>query len=66
MPEVNNVPAPQIEHTKSAGKPDNEIEALKAISRDIKGQRAKVIKLDDGATHISVSNLSYVSSITNN
>lgn len=53
------------EYTKSAGKPDNEIEALKAISRDIKGQRAKAINPDDGKKHISVSNRSYVS-ITDN
>ena len=50
-----------VEYAKSAGKPANEIDALKSIARDVKGQRAKAIKPGDGGTHISVSNQSYAS-----
>ncbi len=54
-----------VEYAKSAGMPPNEMDALKSIAREIKGTRAKSIKPDDGKTHISVANLSYVTRTDN-
>ncbi len=50
-----------VTYAESAGKPENEIEALKSIARDIKGQRAKPVDPTDGKKQISVANLSYAS-----
>ena len=54
-----------VEYTKSAGKPTNEVDALKSIARDIKGTRAKLIDPNAGGNQISVSNLSYVTRTDN-
>lgn len=52
-----------LNYAKAAGVPANEIEALKAISRDIKGQRAEAVKPNasgESGKNISVANLSFV------
>lgn len=57
-----------VDYAKAAGKPANEIEALKAISRDIKGQRAEAVKPNasgEGGKNISVANLSYATRADN-
>lgn len=54
-----------VEYTKSAGKPQNEIDALKSIARDIKGTRAKPIDPNNPGNTISVANLSYVTRTDN-
>lgn len=54
-----------VEYAKSAGKPTNEIDALKSIARDIKGTRAKPIDPDNPGNTISVANLSYVTRTDN-
>lgn len=54
-----------IFYADSAGVPENELEALKSISRTVKGQRAEAIDPNDGGNHISVSHRSYAS-ITDN
>lgn len=57
-----------VDYAKAAGKPVNDIEALKAISRDIKGQRAKAVTPNEngeGNSSVSVANLSYVTRADN-
>lgn len=71
-PDLNKVSTPKKrnERTKAkffedADKLIAKIEALKAIARDIKGQCPKPVNKNDGATHISVANLSYVTRADN-
>jgi hypothetical protein len=54
-----------VAYAKSAGKAPNEIAALDAIARKIKGARAEAIEPSDGTRHISVSNRAYVSRTDN-
>lgn len=54
-----------VEYAKSAGMPQNEMDALKSIAREIKGTRAKPIDPNAGGNTISVSNLSYVTRTDN-
>ncbi len=54
-----------IAYTKSAGVPANDLEALQTIARTIKGKRAAPIEPNDGASHISVAHLSYVTRADN-
>lgn len=57
-----------IDYAKAAGVAANEIEALKAISRDIKGQRAEAVKPNasgESGKNISVANLSYATRADN-
>lgn len=52
-----------VDYTKSSGKPQNDIDALVSIAREIRGGRATPVK--EGSSSISVSHLSYVSRADN-
>lgn len=54
-----------VGYAKSYGVEANQLAALQAISRDVKGIRANPIAPNDGVQHISVANLSYVSRADN-
>ncbi|CAN5453384.1 hypothetical protein BH10ACI1_BH10ACI1_16090 [soil metagenome] len=54
-----------VDYVKSAGMPENDVNALKSIARTIKGGRAEAIDKNDGAIHISVAHLSYASRADN-
>jgi hypothetical protein len=54
-----------VGYAKAAGKADNEIAALQAIARDIRGGRAKPLDPNDNTPNISVANLSYATRADN-
>lgn len=54
-----------VSYAKSAGKAENEIDALKSIARLIKGGRAAPVDPNSKAPQISTSNLSYVTRADN-
>lgn len=62
---LNSHLASLVAYVKSAGVPNNDLNALKSIAREVKGGRAQSIDPNDGARHISVANLSFASRADN-
>ena len=54
-----------VAYAKSFGVETNQLAALATVARNVKGARAETINPNDGKTHISVANLSYVTRADN-